>query len=75
MLEDLPKGLAKEVKIELFKDVMLVSPLFYGIPIDKDAEGGGYTPVVEHTHKIGRRGGRIHSRGLISSSSSTIGSH
>ena len=46
MLEDLPKGLAKEVKIELFKDVMLVSPLFYGIPIDKDAEGGGYTPVV-----------------------------
>ena len=36
VLDGLPKGLARAVKIELFKDILLISPLFFGMNISTD---------------------------------------
>jgi CRP-like cAMP-binding protein len=44
VLEGLPQGLAKEVRIELFKDIMLICPLFYGMDIVDD--NGSYSDVA-----------------------------
>jgi len=45
VLEGLPKGLASEVKIELFKDVMMICPFFFGMDIF--SSGCKYSDVAQ----------------------------
>ena len=41
MLSGLPPGLARSVKMELFADVLQLSPFFYGMEITTEFSDGG----------------------------------